>query len=106
MYALVRRYRMGRGTVEDLMNTVATRFAAQISAPDVQAPVRVPDGIVSYQAIDTGNGTIATITVFATEQQCRQAEQGATDIRLSLADFAVEETDTFSGPVMISKEAG
>lgn len=105
MYAFIRRYRRGKGTIEELMSRVETQFASQISGGDAASPVEVPAGILSYQAIDTGDGTIVTITVFETEQQWRQARLGAEKIRLSLSDFEVEEIDTFGGPVKISKEA-
>lgn len=67
MYAFIRRYRMGAGSVDDLMRKVNQQFAHQISAggevpSDVSA--RVPAGIISYQAIDTGDGTIVTVTLF------------------------------------------
>ncbi|SEM25260.1 hypothetical protein [Nonomuraea pusilla] len=106
MYAFIRRYRMGAGSVDDLMRKVNQQFAHQISAggevrSDVSA--RVPAGIVGYQAIDTGDGTIVTVTLFETEQACRRAAQGAENIRLSLAEFQVEEIGTFTGEVMLSR---
>ncbi|MEO3892229.1 hypothetical protein [Nonomuraea sp. B5E05] len=105
MYAFIRRYRIGKGTVEALTNRVERQFAGQLTGDAAQAPVRVPDGIVSYQAIDSGDDTVTTVTLFQSEQHWRRASQAATDIRLSLSDFEVEELDTITGPVTISKEA-
>ncbi|MBB6550933.1 hypothetical protein [Nonomuraea rubra] len=106
MHAFIRRYRMGTGSIDDLMRTVNRQFANQLSAGGggtSEASVQVPAGIVSYQAIATGDDTIVTVTIFETEEACRRAEQGARDIRLSLAEFQVEETHTFTGEVMLSR---
>ncbi|MBE1583802.1 hypothetical protein ACFPOI_33730 [Nonomuraea angiospora] len=106
MHAFIRGYRMGTGSIDDLMRKVNRQFANQLSAGGdaaSDAPVQVPAGIVSYQAIATGDDTIVTVTVFETEEACRRAEQGVRDIRLSLAEFQVEETHTFTGEVMLSR---
>ncbi|NJP94798.1 hypothetical protein HCN51_36100 [Nonomuraea sp. FMUSA5-5] len=106
MHAFIRRYRMGTGSIDDLMSKVNRQFASQLSPEGDAAsgaPVQVPAGIVSYQAIAAGDDTIITVTLFETEEACRRAEQGARDIRLSLAEFQVEETHTFTGEVMLSR---
>jgi hypothetical protein len=48
MYAMIRRYRMAAGSMDDLMHKVDTQYAD-----------RVPEevGAVLYTAIDTGDGT-------------------------------------------------
>lgn len=104
MYAFIRRYRMHKGTIDELMASVEQQFADQITGGGDRASVKVPEGIVGYQAIDTGDRTIVTVTRFATEEHWRAARRGADAIRLSLADYEVEELDTFGGPVMISRE--
>jgi hypothetical protein len=96
---------MGAGSIDDLMKRVDQQFASQIArqaAPEPAAPVTVPDGIVAYHAMADGD-TIITVTLFDTEDHCRKAAQGAEAIRLSLADFEVEEVETFVGEVMLSK---
>lgn len=106
MYAFIRRYRMGAGSIDDLMHKVDGQFAGQISAGDSRAgaaPVAVPEGIVSYHAIDTGNGTIATVTLFDSEERFKLAQAAAGRIREALAEFEVEELDTQVGPVMVSR---
>jgi hypothetical protein len=47
MYAMIRRYRMAAGSIDDLMHKVDTQYAD-----------RVPEevGAVLYTAIDTGDG--------------------------------------------------
>ncbi|HEX6445629.1 MAG TPA: hypothetical protein VF053_11110 [Streptosporangiales bacterium] len=108
MDAFIRRYRMGAGSVGDLMRTVDRRFAEQVSAVDPGEradPVRVPRGIVGYLAVDTGGATVTTVTLFETPELRRQAERGAQEIRASLAAFRVEEIDTLAGEVMIARAA-
>ena len=105
MYVMVRRYRMGAGSMDDLMHTVDIQFADQLSEASRReaTPVQVPPGIASYQAINTGHGTLMTITVFETEQQCQQAQRASENIRKSLSEFQVEEIETFMGEVMVSR---
>ncbi|NIK61973.1 hypothetical protein [Kribbella shirazensis] len=92
--------------MDDLMVNVDRLFAAQLSAdvpPGAAAPVQVPAGIVSYQAVRTGTDTLLTITAFRSAELLERAQQGAAAIRESLADFEVEEIETFSGEVAISR---
>jgi len=53
MYCSVRRYRMGAGSVDDLMHRVDVDFADAIA----QQP-----GFVAYQAVDCGGGEVMSIT--------------------------------------------
>lgn len=106
MYAMIRRYSRGAGTMDDLMRTVETRFAGQISGESEASAVRVPGGIEGYYAIAADDGTVVTITLFLTEEHAAAAQVGARDIRLALAEFQVEELDTVSGEVRIAKAAG
>ena len=65
MYAMVRRYRMSAGSIDDLMNKVDTQFVDRLQEQL---------GILHYQAIDTGDGTIMTVTVFEDEGRYRRSE--------------------------------
>ncbi|MEV4262443.1 hypothetical protein [Kribbella sp. NPDC049584] len=112
VYAYIRRYRVGKGAIEDLITRVESQFAAQISAripgqvsAESSSPVGVPDGIVDFRAVDTGDRTVATITTFSTQEQYAAAQQGAEEIRRSLADFEVEVIDAYGGPVRIARVA-
>ncbi|MCM0673347.1 hypothetical protein NCC78_01190 [Micromonospora phytophila] len=105
MHVMIRRYKMS-GSMDDLMRKVDQQFAAQLSAgapSDIGAPVEVPAGIVSYQAVRTGTDTLLTITVFDSEEYLERAQQGAAAIRRSLAEFNVEEIETFTGEVAIHR---
>jgi hypothetical protein len=102
---MIRRYRM-KGSMDELMRTVDVQFARQIEAMGgggSAAAVQVPPGILSYQAVRTGPDTLLTITVFESAAHLERAQQGARQIRESLAAFEVEEVDTFSGEVAISR---
>src|SRR5215203_4316474 len=86
MYAMIRRYRMAAGSIDDLMHKVDTQYAD-----------RVPEevGAVLYTAIDTGDGTAMTVTLFEDEEAGRRSEAAAARVRESLAEFA--------GEVMVSR---
>ncbi len=94
MYAMIRRYRMAAGSIDDLMHKVDTQYAD-----------RVPEevGAVLYTAIDTGDGTAMTVTLFEDEEAGRRSEAAAVRVRESLAEFRVEEIDALSGEVMVSR---
>ncbi len=94
MYTMVRRYMMAAGSMDDLMHKVDTQFADRLQEQL---------GILHYQAIDTGDGTIMTVTVFEDEDQCRRSEAAAAGVREGLAEFRVEEIDALMGEVMVSR---
>ena len=94
MYTMVRRYRMATGSMGDLMHKVDMQFADRLQEQL---------GILHYQAIDTGDGTIMTVTVFEDEDQCRRSEPAAAGVREGLAEFRVEEIHALTGEVMVSR---
>ena len=94
MYAMIRRYKMQAGSIDELMHKVDTQFADRL---------KEQLGILHYQAIDTGGGTIMTVTVFEDEDGYRRAEPAAAGVREALAEFRVEEIDALAGEVMVSR---
>ncbi|MEQ7129494.1 hypothetical protein ABN034_33895 [Actinopolymorpha sp. B11F2] len=105
MHVMIRRYQM-TGTMEDLIKRVDALFARQLSGADrstTSAPVQVPSGILGYQAVQTGEDTLLTITTFSSERHLQKAQEGAAAIRASLTDFLVEEIETFAGEVKINR---
>ena len=94
MYAMVRRYRMGAGSMDDLMHKVDTQYADRLQEQL---------SILNYQAIDTGDGTIVTVTVFEDEERYRRSAAAAARVREGLAEFQVEEIDALAGEVMVSR---
>jgi len=68
MYAMIRRYRMAAGSIDDLMHRVDTQYADRLQEQL---------GILHYEAIDTGEGTMVTATVFEDEERFRRSEAAA-----------------------------
>lgn len=104
MAVMIRHYTM-RGSMEELLARVQQQFARQLTregqAAGAAAPV-VPSGILGYQAVQTGEQSLATITVFESHQHLQRAQAAARDIRESLAEFDVQEVETHSGVIRIS----
>jgi hypothetical protein len=96
MYAMLRVYRMGTGSVDDLMRKVDSGFADQLQQEL---------GIVDYQAIDAGDGIVITTTYFADEERCMQSQEAAERVRLALADWEVEQVHNWMGPVRINRSS-
>ena len=97
MYASIRRYRMGSGSVHDAMHLADTELADRLS----EAP-----GFIDYQVMDGGDGTITSMTIFEDEDQClRSDEMAAEFVRMHLGAFQLERLDTFGGEVMVSRAA-
>ena len=95
MYASLRTYRIASGAVDALMHRVDRDFAEALS----QEP-----GFVAYQAIDTGNDMIMTISIFATREQAEASNELAAEwVAENLADFEVERMGVMGGPVMVSR---
>ena len=97
MYASIRRYRMGAGSMDDAMHLADTELADRLSDEP---------GFIDYQVMDTGDGTITSVTIFEDEQQCMRSNDMAADfVQTHLADFQIERLDVFGGEVMVSRAA-
>jgi len=85
---------MGAGSIDAMAQRVDREFAD-----------RVPEevGAVLYTAIDTGDGTAMTVTLFEDEQASRRSEAAVVRVRESLTEFRVEEIDVFKGEVVVSR---
>jgi hypothetical protein len=68
MYAIIRHYRTEAGSIDAMAHRVDREFADRI-------PEEV--GSVLYTAIDTGDGTIVTVTVFEDEERFQRSEAAA-----------------------------
>ena len=85
MFASIRRYRLQRGSMDDLARRVDEEFAEQICAQS---------GFVSYEFMDCGEGEIMTVSMFAESEQAdgsrdlarRWTEQRLRDIEFSTLD--------------------
>jgi hypothetical protein len=97
MYATVRSYRLGSGSVDELMHLVDQEFAPKLSDEP---------GFEDYQAIDCGDGRILSITIFRDEAGCERSNELSADwVNEHLGGFDITRTDVFQGEVMVSRAA-
>ncbi|MFL5827745.1 MAG: hypothetical protein ACJ76V_14570 [Thermoleophilaceae bacterium] len=97
MYASIRSYRIEDSRVDDLMHRIDTEFADS---------VQDQPGVISYQAVYTGGGTVCTVTVGRDESTCdRTNEMAAMFVRESLSDMEIERIDVKGGEVMVNRAA-
>jgi hypothetical protein len=97
MYASLRTYRVGSGSVDALMHRVDRDFAEALS----QEP-----GFVAYQAIDTGHSMIMTVSVFQKAEQAEASnELAAAWVAEELTDFNLTRVGVIAGEVNVSRAA-
>ena len=95
MYVSVRRYTMGAGSIDALMRRVDEEFAPAIS----QEP-----GFVGYFAIDTGDTTVETISIFRDQASADGSNELAADyVRDNLGEFDLQRTEVSGGEVLVSR---
>ena len=95
MYASVRCYRIGSGSVDELMHRVDDEFAPKLSDEP---------GLEAYQALDCGDRRIVTITICRDEDGCERSNELAAEwVKDRLSDFDITRTDQFLGEVMVSR---
>ena len=97
MYASIRRYRMGAGSMDDAMHLADTELADRLA----EEP-----GFVDYQVVATGDDTITSMTIFEDEDQCLASnDMAAQFVREHMGPFQIERLDVFGGEVMVSRAA-
>jgi hypothetical protein len=97
MYASIRRYRMGAGSMDDAMHLADTELADRLA----EEP-----GFVDYQVVATGDDSIVSVTIFEDEDQCLASNDMAAEfVREHLAPFQIERLEVFGGEVMVSRAA-
>jgi len=95
MYASIRTYRFGSGSMDDLMHRVDRDFADALA----QEP-----GFVAYQVIATGDDTVMSISIFRSQDDAeRSTEIAAQWVAEDLADFDVQRMGAITGQVMVSR---
>lgn len=95
MYASLRTYRIEPGSMHSLMHRVDRDFAEALSQED---------GFVAYQAVDTGNDMLMTISVFRTREQAEASASLAAEwVAEELSDFSVTRVGVMGGEVMVSR---
>lgn len=97
MYASLRHYKMGAGSIDALGHQVEEEFAPALA----QEP-----GFVFYFALDTGNHTVQTISTFHDKNSAfRSNEVSAEYVHENLSEFELTRTDVVAGELLVSRLA-
>jgi quinol monooxygenase YgiN len=95
MYVSIRTYRVGKGSIDDLMHRVDRDLAEAFA----QEP-----GFIAYQCARTGERAVASVTVFREREQAEASNDLAAQwVAEALADFDVERMGVIGGEVMVSR---
>lgn len=95
MYAAIRQYEMGAGSVNDFMRVVDRGFANRLS----EQP-----GFISYHVIASGDDEVVSVTLFNDEQSAvRSNELAAKFVGEYLQQFQLNLTSSMSGEVGVSR---
>ena len=95
MYVSIRTYRVGNGSIDELMHRV-DRDLADAFAQET--------GFIAYQVAQTGDRTVASITMFYERDQAERSDELAAQwVAETLADFDVERMGVMGGEVMVSR---
>ena len=93
MYTAVRKYKATPGAVSQLIQRVQEGFVPIIS--------RVP-GFIAYYALDTGNDTVASISVFDDQARADASTSKAADwVKQNLAELVRGAPEITAGEVRI-----
>jgi hypothetical protein len=95
MYASVRHYRMDAGSIDSLMHRVDEEFAPAIGQER---------GFVAYFALDTGDATVETVSIFHDKAAADASNEVASDyVRENLGEFELTRTAVSGGEVLVSR---
>jgi antibiotic biosynthesis monooxygenase len=95
MYAAVRQYEMGSGTVSEFMRIVDEGLAEILSGEP---------GFVAYHVIASGADEVVSVTVFDDEERAiRSNDLAAEFVRERLQQFQLNLTTALSGEVRVSR---
>jgi quinol monooxygenase YgiN len=95
MYASIRTYRVGKGSIDELMHRVDRDLAEAFT----QEP-----GFISYQVVQTGEHTVASITTFRQHEQADASNELAAQwVAEELEDFGIARLGVMGGEVMVSR---
>lgn len=95
MYATIRHYRMGAGSMDDAMHLVDTDLADRFA----EEP-----GFVAYECMQVGENEIVSVTTFQDMDSCEQSNEIAAEfVREELSDYQLERTSVWEGEVMVSR---
>jgi hypothetical protein len=95
VHVSIRTYRVGTGSIDGLMHRVDRDFAEAMAGEP---------GFIAYQAVRTGERTVASITFFREPEQAEASNELAAQwIAEELQDFKIESMGRFGGEVMVSR---
>jgi len=95
MYISIRTYRVGKGSIDDVMHRVDRDLAEAFA----QEP-----GFISYHVAQTGERMVASTTLFAEREQADASNELAAEwVADNLDDFEVELIGVIGGEVMVSR---
>jgi hypothetical protein len=95
MFVSIRTYRIGNGSVDEIMHRVDRDLADALA----QEP-----GFVGYEVARMTDHTIAAITTFQTQEQADASNDlAAAWVADELADYDIERMGIMSGQVMVSR---
>ncbi|HEX9769016.1 MAG TPA: antibiotic biosynthesis monooxygenase [Kiloniellales bacterium] len=97
MYASIRKYKIKTESVATLAVRVEDGFVPIIS--------RLP-GFVSYMVIDAGDGVVASVSVFESEEAAEQSNAAAAQwVKESLSDVISEAAEITAGEIALAAPA-
>jgi heme-degrading monooxygenase HmoA len=97
VFASIRRYRLQRGSMEELMRRVDESFAEDIG--------RRP-GFVAYEFMDCGDGEIITLSVFRDADQAEASREFAQRwTEDNLQDLEFRRVEALRGEILVSRAA-
>jgi heme-degrading monooxygenase HmoA len=95
MYAAIRQYEIGVGSVRDIMDVVEKEFADAIAGQP---------GFVAYHVVASGRDEIVSVTIFRDEDSALRSNQVAAHfVRDHLGGFDINLTAGMSGEVMVTR---
>ena len=94
MHASIRKYRIGTGAVPALVVRVEDGFVPIIG--------KLP-GFVSYMVVDAGDGVVASVSIFDTEEAAEQSNSAAAAwVRENLSDVITEPPEITAGEIALA----
>jgi hypothetical protein len=95
MFAAIRQYEIGAGSVRDVMNVVEKEFADTMAGQP---------GFVAYHVVASGSDEIVSVSIFQDESSAiRSNDLAAEFVRDHLGDFNANLTAGMSGEVMVTR---
>ena len=95
MFVSIRTYRIGSGSIDEMMHRVDVGLADAFAQEE---------GFIGYEVAQIGERMIASITTFDEQEQAEASNELAAEwVAEELADFDVERVGIVGGEVMVSR---